>query len=153
MPFLNWFILGSGQLVYGGTTYKNELIKVRYALNIIQRAHSLKRNKIIVCDDKSVDMNEKRIKGLITNKDFDDPHLIALVNVANCKVICTNDSRFHAYISIKQLYNKGVNIPSLYYNHTKHKQLLSKKMTGKGVVLSKKAQQVLMGLIKSKKRK
>jgi len=113
-PVMTWIKKGKGQIVYGGTTYKKELsMAVRYFSLL---AELNRRGRVLQVDDDLVDQEEKCVKGKEANKDFDDPHLIAIVIVSGCKVICTNDKRAHRFIKKKNLYPKGFKRPAIYSN-------------------------------------
>lgn len=127
-PVLDWILNGKGKLVYGGTKYIQELSKTKY-LKIFNILNS-KAKKVIVVDSVKVDEEQKRIESLITDPDFDDPHLPAIVIVSKCEVICTEDTRSVRFVTDGSLYPKGTNIPK-YYTSSRNKNLLCDKYINK----------------------
>lgn len=115
-----WIKNGKGKMVYGGSTYKKELSKTKY-IHIFTEFS--KQRKTIKIDDREVDTREEIVKSLETDADFDDAHIVAIVGVSNCRLICTKDSRAHVFIKKRKLYPKKVSIPRIYSN-PKHKHLL-----------------------------
>ena len=109
-PVLEWVRNGSGKFVYGGTTYLNE-VPEKY-LRILRYFKEL--NKVIYGDRDRIDEIEKTNKELITDPDFDDPHLIAIALVTRCKLICSEDKRSIKFVKNRIFYPKGVSPPAYY---------------------------------------
>lgn len=117
----NWIIRGNGKVVYGGTKYIEELSRTKFLtlftiLNV--------KGRTINIDSKKVDFEQKRIEKLISDKDFDDPHLPAMVIVSKCRLICSYDKRSIKFVTNKKLYPKNFKIPN-YYTGKHNKSLLS----------------------------
>ena len=98
-PVLKWITEGHGRVVYGGTKYKKELGKTPYLkifslLNIYNRA--------IPLNDEEVDKEQQYVESLENDPDFDDPHIIAMVRVSGCKLLCSNDTRSIRFIRDKK---------------------------------------------------
>lgn len=123
-PVLDWIVCGKGKLIYGGTKYLNELRNTCKYLKII----NLLRNsgKAVLVESKLVDAEQMRIEALITDDDFDDPHLPAIVIVSKCKIICSTDTRSIKFVTQSILYPKGIDIPK-YYTSIRNKDLLCDK--------------------------
>lgn len=112
-PVLNWIVKGKGKLIYGGSTYLKELsklTKIHKIINILKNT----RKKVEIIDLQDVDTEEKRIKAIIPDKDFDDPHIAAIVSVSKCRLLCTQDTRSEKYILNKEIYPKDVKPPKFY---------------------------------------
>lgn len=122
-PVLNWITKGCGVIVYGGKKYKRELRDMSKYLGLLTELR--KQGRVVELDDTLVDDEQKRVAAREKDNDFDDPHLIAMVVVAKCKIICTNDKRAHKFIRKKNLYPKGVCRPSI-YSSSKNSNLLNK---------------------------
>ena len=121
-PAMEWVYYGKGKLVYGGSKYKEELKK---AAKYIKHFASLKRaGKIVLLSDKLVDEAEKKIKELEQSKDFDDPHLLAIVSTSNCKIVCTSEKRAIPFIKNAKLYVNGAKKAKI-YGSSKNKSLLT----------------------------
>ena len=122
-PVLDWVLEGKGKFIYGGTKYIEELKKARKFLKFFNVLKS-KTNKVVVVDKERVDKEQERISQIITDKDFDDPHLPAIAIVARCQIICSVDTRSVRFVTLPNLYPKGVKIPR-YYTGLRNKNLLS----------------------------
>ena len=112
-----WIVDGKGKLIIGGTNYLKE---INSYLGII--AELSRNNKIVRIDDSAVDKENEKLKSVFDHKDYDDPHVIALLSVSKCKIICSNDKRAHKYFKNRDLYlNKKV--PAI-YSSSRNKKLL-----------------------------
>lgn len=109
--FFDWLIYRNGYLVYGGSHYMEELGKTRFLriFNLLRLS-----NKVRLCDSLSIDREEARIKSLVPDEDFDDPHLPAIVIVSRCEVICTLDSRSFRYLKRRDIYPTDIKRPRFY---------------------------------------
>lgn len=123
-PVLEWIIHGKGKLIYGGSKYIGELYKAHKYIKIINELK--KKGKAICVEKELVDREQERIEKEITDKDFDDPHLPAIVIVSKCKVICSCDTRSIKFVTLPQLYPKGIDVPK-YYTSKRNIDLLSDK--------------------------
>ena len=121
-PVLDWILNGKGKLIYGGTKYITELSKAPKYLRFINILKA-KKNKVIVVDKEEVDEEQQRISALITDDDFDDPHLPAIVNVSRCRIICSSDTRSVKFVTDPKLYHNGVH-PPVYYTGSRNEDLL-----------------------------
>ena len=128
-PVLEWITKGDGKLVYGGQKYKRELRRqpkyLRFLASLRVAGH------LVEVDDKEVDRLALTIRKKVLEPDFDDEHLVALVIVSGCRVVCTDDKRADKYLRQKALYPKQVKRPSI-YRYEEHQSLCCKKyITGK----------------------
>lgn len=123
MPVHDWIFHREGKLVIGGTSYTKELKKLSKYLGPIQELSKI--NKVIVIDKDAVDSWEKKVKKLEPKKDFDDPHIVAIVEVSGCRVVCTQDRRSDKYLQDKRFYSNSKK-PSI-YRTKKHAHLLACK--------------------------
>lgn len=111
-PALDWVVNGKGKMVYGGTKYKTEM---RAARKYIRFFAALQRaGKIVLLCDADVDKYEIEAAHVESDKDFDDPHLIAIVIVSGCKIICTNDKRAIPYLKKSEFYKGKAKKPKIY---------------------------------------
>ncbi len=125
-PVLDW-IKSGGRIIYGGEHYKKELMNSGY-----YKIVKLYRDKKQVIDldmeyQGCVDKEEKKIESLGYSKQFDDMHIIAIILVSRCKIVCTKDKTFTTkFLKKKELYVKTkIKIPKVYSN-SKNKDLLNK---------------------------
>jgi predicted nucleic acid-binding protein len=116
-----WIIEGNGKVVYGGTKYIEELSRTKF-LKLFRYLNT--NNKAIFINSEKVDSEQKKIQKLISDKDFDDPHLPAMVIVSKCRLICSYDKRSIKFVTNKELYPKKYHIPK-YYTGKRNKNLLS----------------------------
>lgn len=107
---LDWIVNGKGKFLYGGTTYEKEL-KHRFA-SLLKEFTKVGKARALPKDD--VDAYEKALKTKVADKDFDDPHLIAMVAVSGCKLICTTEKRAVPYLKNQKLYPQHIEPPKLY---------------------------------------
>jgi hypothetical protein len=113
-PIHDWIFSGNGKMVYGGKKYMEELTQSSKYVKIF---NSLSRaGKTIHIVDAEVDDFQSKIEKIITDADFDDPHLIAIVAISGCRLICTKDSRCHKFLKIKEIYPKKSGVPKFYHN-------------------------------------
>jgi|SRR5579872_2883589 len=106
-----WISEGAGAIVYGGSTYAKQLGTGRY-LELFSKLRAAGR--AFPVDGNAVDKRERLLKKMIPDKNFDDPHLIAIIGLSKCCILCTTDVRFRPYFKRKDLYPQGVKIPKVY---------------------------------------
>ncbi len=121
-PVLDWIIGGKGKIVYGGKKYKRELAQAHKYLNLFREFD--KANKIALVDDDRVDQQQTELETVIEHRNFDDPHLIAIIIVSGCRLICSTDSRAHPFFKDERLYPKHVKRPRIYSGHSSNVDLL-----------------------------
>lgn len=98
-PVYSWVCKGPGKIIYGGNKYKEELKQCKRYLPILVELS--RQGRVVLLDDEAVNTEEELVKQRETDPDFDDPHLIAIVIISKCRVICTNDRRAHKFIKKK----------------------------------------------------
>lgn len=111
-PVINWISHGKGKIVYGGTKYKNELGCAKKYLKILVEFE--KMNKVVRVDDEKVDAREREIKKEHRHGDFNDEHIIAIVIVSGCLLVCTKDSSALPFIKDPLFYPKHCKRPKIY---------------------------------------
>lgn len=120
-PVLDWIIYGNGFLVYGGSKYREELLKAKSYIKFFRLLKGYK--KAISFPDDPIDEFQTMFKEMIKDKDFDDPHLPAIVLVSKCRLICTKDTRSQPFVTSPDLYPKRFHTPK-YYTGLKDQDLL-----------------------------
>lgn len=128
-PVLDWVLHGKGKFVIGGSKYMAELKKAKKFLKVFGVLNVYK-NKVIRLDTAEVDKEQKRIEAMISDTDFDDPHLPAMVIVSKCRLICSDDSRSIRFVTNPDLYPDNVKTPK-YYTGSRNCDLLSDKYIDK----------------------
>jgi hypothetical protein len=111
-PVLLWIVRDRGKMIYGGTRYKTELKKLKKCRSLIVQLK--KAGKVIELDDDAVDQWSKKLSNEKIHPDFDDAHIIAIVIVSRCRIICTKEKRGIRFFKDSSLYPKGVSKPKLY---------------------------------------
>jgi predicted nucleic acid-binding protein len=121
-PVINWILYGKGKIVYGGAKYKNELRRAKKYLKILVEFE--KMNKVVRVDDEKIDDREKEIKKTNRHRDFNDEHIIAIVIVSGCVLVCTKDSSAVPFIKDPSFYPKSCKKPKI-YSGKRNKNLLA----------------------------
>lgn len=111
-PVLEWVIKGPGKFVTGGSQYKKELSRISSILGVLTELK--KKGKIVSVEEKVVNLDVEKIKKIEPSIDFDDPHLVALVRLTSCKLICTRDARSFRYLRSTKLYDRLSSRPKIY---------------------------------------
>lgn len=111
-PVREWIDNGPGKFVIGGTKYRDELRKICSVLPIL--AEYERKGKIVRQNNTAVDAEVTAVKTIEPRKDFDDPHLVALVRSCGCKLICVNDPRSHKFLRDVRFYQSNKHRPKLY---------------------------------------
>jgi hypothetical protein len=118
-PVALWVTSGSGSVIYGGTRYLKELGEGRY-LRLFTEL--LKARRAVRIDTRAVDDLAVKLKIKVPDKNFDDEHIVALVGLSRCCLVCTDDTKSLPYIRRSDLYPPGVKVPYIYRSlkHRKH---------------------------------
>ncbi len=121
-PVLDWIVYGKGKIVYGGKKYKQELRQARKYLSLFLELDKAK--KIVTVGDDRVDEQQRDVQAVVEHRDFDDPHLIAIIIVSGCRLICSSDSRAYPFFKDGKLYPKHAQRPKIYSGHSSNIDLL-----------------------------
>jgi hypothetical protein len=124
-PVLEWIITGKGKVVYGGTTYYEEVggkHLQRFMGILIELG---KRGKTVVLKTSVVDQEQLVVASIIPDKEFDDKHIAAIIRVSGCKVFCSRDKRAIPYLKSSKLF-KAKDKPR-FYTSSKNSNLLTEK--------------------------
>lgn len=123
-PVRNWIFNKKAYIVWGGTTYKNELKKCQNYFNLLIELTKATIAREVI--QSMVDHEEEIVITLINSPKCDDPHIIALFRVSKCKLLVSKDSRSDQFIRNKTLYPSPQKPPSIYRTR-KHTHLLCEK--------------------------
>lgn len=110
-PVQVWVMAGTGSVIYGGSKYLKELGDGKYLSLFIELT---KARRAIRVDKKAVDRRALEVKAKVLEEDFDDEHIVALVGVSKCCLVCTDDKRSVPYLRRRDLYPPGVKVPYIY---------------------------------------
>ena len=105
LPVKDWIHRRDGFLIFGGTTFKNELSKSHHRSRLVRLLKDA--GMAIEVRDEVVDRLEEVVKGLTQGSTCDDPHLIALLAAARCPLLCSQDKRSFPFIKDKSYFPKG----------------------------------------------
>ena len=120
-PVLIWIVAGKGKMVYGGTKYLEELGKLKRYTRLLKRLRDA--GKIFEVNKDEVDKAYGEIKTKVNVSEFNGPHIIAIISVSGCKLLCSKDSSSFQYIKDNNLYLNRRRHPSI-YTRSKHSVLL-----------------------------
>ena len=110
-PVRDWIVDGAGKIVYGGSKYARELKQGRRAKFLAELS---RRGKTVQMPTDKVDQTAGRLKKKVPEDAFDDEHIVALVIVSKCRIVCTGDGRSLPYLKRRDLYPTGVKRPKVY---------------------------------------
>lgn len=129
-PVLEWILIGKGIMIYGGTRYINELKKAPKYLPLLRLLKDV--GKALEGCSKTIDKLQDNVEALNEDKDFDDPHLPAIIIATKCKLICSEDTRSIKHVTDSKYYPNGFTKPA-YYTSSKNKSLLTDKYIDKSL--------------------
>lgn len=121
-----WITSGPGKFVMGGSLYKKELSKLESVLHLVSNYE--RSGKVVSISDSKVDKEVGAVRRLIDSRDFDDPHLSALVRASLCRIIATRDKRSHKYLTKSDLYSKPCSKPKIYGGNRNNSVLCNKNL-------------------------
>lgn len=149
-PVLDWIYNGKGIIIFGGTKYLDE-IKVNY-LNLFLQFK--KARKAIFVDNIQVDRETDSCSAAIVHKDFDDQHLVGLLKVSGCKLICSGDARAFRYFTHNTFFSPSSKKPKIYSSRVNLDLLVDTNIADvcKPCQHTTNAQRTLMTSLKIKKR-
>lgn len=117
----NWLYKGKGQMIFWGTKYKQELWQMTKYLKVFNELE--KKSKWIHINDGLVDKRENELAQCNTNKRFNDKHIVALLDVSDCRLCCSVDKESWSYIQNKNNYKPPKKI-FIYSGRSQNKDLL-----------------------------
>jgi hypothetical protein len=104
-PVKEYVMSGKGRLVFGGSGYMSELEKSRAYLTLFLNLR--KTGQAVQINRDAVDAAEVLIRAKVDLSKCDDPHIIALLAVSSCPLLCTEDARSFPYVRDTSLYPPG----------------------------------------------
>lgn len=122
LPVLNW-VEDKGYLIYGGSKYFQEVFQnMRKYAGIF--AEYKKKGKTIHIDDKKVDALSQELKTKIPDTAFNDEHIMALVILSRCAVVCTGDKDAHPFLKRTEIFKEyDLSRPKIFAGGKKHASL------------------------------
>ncbi len=122
-PVFDWILTGKGIIVYGGSTYITELQNTSTYLRLIIDLE--KARKVAHINDDLIDQEEIRISKISKKQKFNDKHLVAIISVSRCRLICSKDMESFPFILDKKFYPKKCKVPKI-YSRKANSRLLTK---------------------------
>lgn len=123
-PILLWVKNGKGRIVFGGTKYKKELAKARRYHKLLGQLRT--QGRVIEVEQAEVDVAEQALLKKAKKVELDDSHLVAIIIVSGCRLVCTQDKNAIRSLKDKTLYPKGISPPKI-YRALRNKPLLCAK--------------------------
>lgn len=114
-PVKRWIYQGHAKLVWGGKSYLKELGRMVKYLRLFNELR--KGGKVDRLDDEEVDAVETKLIERLSVAGFNDHHMIAIVNVSGCRLICSNNARHFDVLTDASCYAKGKK-PKVYCEKT-----------------------------------
>lgn len=103
-PVFDCINSGPGTMTYGGTKYEEELKRMTRILGLILELQ--KRGSVCRLERSAVDRMADDVAQSLADPRLDDPHIVAIVIVGKCAVVCSVEERLHAFLKDKSLYPK-----------------------------------------------
>jgi hypothetical protein len=111
-PVRDWITEGEGCLVYGGTKYKEELKRSWRYLRLVRQLKDANRAREI--DEAEVDKKQVEICDLTCGTDCDDQHIISLLCVSGCMLLCSEDARAIPFLRDNRFFPTRRQRPRIY---------------------------------------
>jgi hypothetical protein len=100
-------------MIFGGTKYRSELAGIRRILGFLVELD--KKRKMVRVADARVDKIEDELRMRCPDPKFNDQHLLAIVIVSHCHVVCTVDDVAISYLKRADLFHSyKVKRPKIY---------------------------------------
>lgn len=126
-PVCEWVVDGSGSVVFGGSKYLKELGSGKY-LKLFTELKKVRR--AVEIPKKEVDDRARELKAIVRDENFDDEHIVAIVGLSKCRLVCTDDERLLPYLKRKDLYPQGVRVPKVYRSTTDRQHCVDRLLVG-----------------------
>src|SRR5665213_735012 len=105
VPVFDWLFYGNGGgLIYGGSKYMLEVdfTSPTYLPLLVELE---RKGRMLEICGRCVDYESERLKTIIPDHpDFDDEHILALVIVSKCHIVCTEEVRAIPFLKKRDLY-------------------------------------------------
>lgn len=115
-----------GKIVYGGTEYLAELRKAPVYLKHFTYLEM--KGKAVPLIDNEVDECQEEIKSKANDPKFNDTHILAIIIVSKCRILCSIDKKSYPYILNKSYYPNGILRPKIYSNISNKSLLIDKNI-------------------------
>ena len=131
-PVFDQIEKGKIKIVYGGSKYKSELENAKsyfHYFNIFNILTQYKKaRKVIKLDDNKVDQKQQELEKIIQHPDFNDQHIVAIIIVSGCRLVCSKNSKHYPFIKDKIFYPSKFGKISIYRGYNDKDMLLSRNV-------------------------
>ena len=141
-PVKDWIYHGKGIVIYGGTKYIDEIGDNFQELLVQLRS----AGKAIHVSDKHIDTATEEANKAIKHRDFDDAHLVGLLQISECKLIASLDARAFPFFQHPKFFTPAKNRPKIYRGKSNY-QLLTEANFCKICLPAKKTTKKQLALI------
>ena len=121
-PVLTWITRRRGRIVWGGSKYSAELKNCYKYFRVVGELE--KRGAVARLSTEAVDKVAEDLKKAVSGQDFDDEHLVAIVRVSQCTLVCTSDKTAAGYLKEARLYTGCGARPPKIYSRKRNQDLL-----------------------------
>jgi hypothetical protein len=140
-PLFEWVSFGRGKFVHGGTKYEREIKKNSKFRNWVYQLE--KKGKTVPVEKEPVDFTADYLEQRLSGRHYNDHHIVAIVIVSGCKLICSLDQGLSNLINdcyqpqVQKMIRRNCpctqnpSRPRIYKNPQKHGDLLSDKYIAK----------------------
>jgi hypothetical protein len=126
-PVRHWILEGKGFLVYGGSKYMHELTRMTRYLKLVRLLKDARRAYEI--DAAEVDRRQKEIVTLTGNTVCNDQHVIAILSVSGCVLLCSGDAESDKFVKNPLFYRRGRK-PKIYRSRRHERLLCDRSLVG-----------------------
>jgi len=120
-PVLDWVLDGQGVVVYGGSTYSGQLARAERYVPLLTELR--RYGKVHVAQQDEVDARERVVRETLRDPQFNDQHIVAILLVTGCRLVCTADKQSHKFIANREFFPNARNRPR-FYGGRKDKRVL-----------------------------
>jgi len=120
-PVARWVLVGKGKMIYGGQKYKGELKKAKFIIPIM--AELDRSGRLVHLRDSEVDARARELKEDINDNGFNDEHVVAMVVVSRCSVVCTDDRLAIQVLKYRHVYYRYKMKPPKIYRYARHRNM------------------------------
>jgi len=121
VPVWEWISHGRGRMIFGGTKYLTELSRVKRVVPLVNELQ--RKGRVRLVPMANVDALAEQLKQRVSDRAFNDEHLMAIVIVSGCRVVCTDDEVAMPYLKRAELFADYDRKHPKIYNRATHNHL------------------------------
>ncbi len=85
---------------------------------------------MVEINDGMIDQYEKALQERNHQRAFNDKHIVAIIAISGCRLLCSKDAESYQFVKDKEFYPEDVKIPKI-YSGKRNRDLLSTKNIAK----------------------